>query len=96
MLRLKKRTASYLVFGAIALFTPQAAFATCLQASRGGWTGWVNNCNYPIWVNWNDNNNCGNWSCSDRVGGNSRSSATIGNNVQWCEWRYPASGRGPC
>jgi len=81
---------------AFSTLSPRQAHATCLTAERGSWTGWVNHCSVPVWVNWDDDNSCDGWSCSDSVGPNRRSTATIGSNVRWCEWTNGRSGKGPC
>jgi hypothetical protein len=90
----------YMLVGALAILSPlasvQSAEATCLQAQRGSWTGWVNTCSRRVWVNWDDDSYCDGWSCSDNIAPRGRSSATIGPNVSWCEWYDGRTGKGPC
>jgi hypothetical protein len=72
------------VFFAVAL--PAAASAKCLSVlNEGGAAYWVNSCSVPVSVNWNDQGDCTNWSCSDSVGPNSRETADVKGDVKWCE-----------
>jgi hypothetical protein len=63
-----------------------SANARCLSILTSNFVSyWVNGCSVSIYVNWSDQGDCSDWSCSDHVGPNSRETESMRGKVDWCE-----------
>lgn len=74
--------------GALFAAAPTRAETVCLRPEWNNTFGsWVNTCNFDVYVNWDDGSSCKDYACSDRIGRNSRSTATLSrrHEIKWCE-----------